>query len=139
MRERRERVELREASALNLYRVLHERIAGWCNDPARVTMEVDVQHVVADSLEAAQALSTLPAVTEVLLLGPLPDGAGVVLEVEDPPEEHSGTVVDRFGRAHAHAECSCGWEGPARTGLASRGTAAFRDLEEHYREVNRGA
>lgn len=128
------------SAPLNLYRVLHERIAGWCNDPALVRMEVEVQHVVAPTLEEAQRLATLPAVSEVLLIGPLPAGAGVVLEVEDPPE-HRGHVVDRFGMAQAYAECSCGWRGELRSGLTDRGRQAAADLAEHYRqeEVEDGA
>lgn len=130
------------SAELKLFRVLSERVSGWEQPaPAKLTpaFTVEVQHVVAATPEEAVRLSTLEAATDVLEVGALPAGPGVVLEVEDPPEEHAGVVVDRFGRAHAHAECSCGWEGPARTGLASRGTAAFRDLEEHMREVNGGA
>jgi hypothetical protein len=127
------------SAELRLYRVLHERMAGWCNDPARVSVEVSPEYVVAESPEEAQRLSTLPAVTSVFEVGQLPEGAGVVPWAEPLTEEHVGSVVDRFSRGYAHAECSCGWRGPSRTGLTARGAAAGADLEEHYREVNGGA
>lgn len=49
--------------------------------------------------------------------------------------QHHGHVVDRFGTAAAYAECTCGWRGPERHGLSSRGADAAGDLAMHYQEV----
>jgi len=124
------------AAALTLFRVVWERVTGWCNDPLRVSMSVDVQYVVAENADAAQRFSTLPAVTDVLEVGPLPAGPGLILE--EPAPAHVGEVSDRFSQPFAQASCSCGWSGPTRHGLRTRGRDAHADLAEHYREANDG-